>query len=88
MPDKINYKTTVLTNEEAWDVAAFVNSQPRPSKTFKEDWPDISTKPFDHPFGPYADNFSANQHKYGPFGPIDKGIKEREKKKAAATAKK
>lgn len=84
MPDGTNYKATVLTDEEAWDVAAFVNSQSRPSKTFKEDWPDISTKPFDHPFGPYADNFSENQHKYGPFGPIDKAIKEREKKKAAA----
>lgn len=60
----------VLTNEEAWDVAAFVNSQPRPKKVFGSDWPDISTKPYDHPFGPYADNFNEEQHKFGPFAPI------------------
>jgi thiosulfate dehydrogenase len=59
-----------LTNEEAWDVAAYVNSQPRPKKDLSKDWPDISKKPFDHPFGPYADGFSEKQHKYGPFKPI------------------
>ena len=56
-----------LTDKEAWDVAAFVNSQPRPEKKISEDWPDISAKPFDHPFGPYKDSFSEQQHKYGPF---------------------
>lgn len=60
-----------LSDEEAWDLAAFVNSQPRPVfKGQEEDWPDISKKPFDHPFGPYADSFSEQQHKYGPFLPI------------------
>jgi thiosulfate dehydrogenase len=32
-----------------------------------KDWPDISKKPIDHPFGPYADGFSEKQHKLGPF---------------------
>lgn len=59
-----------LTTEEAWDVAAYVNSQPRPSKDLSRDWPDISKKPFDHPFGPYSDGFSEAQHKYGPYKPI------------------
>lgn len=59
-----------LTDAEAWDVAAFVNSQPRPQKVFTTDWPDISKKPVDHPFGPYADGFSEQQHKYGPYAPI------------------
>lgn len=67
---EVEYHNPQLTNEEAWDVAAFVNSQPRPSKIFKEDWPDISKKPVDHPFGPFADSFSEVQHKYGPFKPI------------------
>jgi len=67
---EVEYHNPQLTNEEAWDVAAFVNSQPRPSKIFKEDWPDISKKPFDHPFGPFADGFNEEQHKYGPFKPI------------------
>jgi thiosulfate dehydrogenase len=69
---EVEYHNPQLTDEEAWDVAAFVNSQPRPSKVFKEDWPDISKKPVDHPFGPYNDGFSETQHKYGPFQPIEK----------------
>lgn len=59
-----------LSDEECWDVAAFVNSQSRPHKFFPQDWPDVSSKPFDHPFGPYADSFPERQHKYGPFGPL------------------
>lgn len=70
MPLGVDYQSTQLTDEEAWDVAAFVNSQPRPSKDLRNDWPDISKKPVDHPFGPYADGFSEEQHKYGPFQPI------------------
>jgi len=59
-----------LSMEEAWDVSAYVNSMPRPQRKFQEDWPNISKKPFDHPFGPYTDGFSEQQHKYGPFKPI------------------
>jgi thiosulfate dehydrogenase len=59
-----------LTDEEAWDVAAFIISQPRPEKFFAEDWPKIETKAIDYPYGPYTDNFSEKQHKYGPFVPI------------------
>jgi thiosulfate dehydrogenase len=66
-----------LTDKEAWDVAAFVNSQPRPQKDFHKDWPDISRKPVDHPFGPYADSFSEHQHKYGPFAPIARDRKKK-----------
>ncbi|HLF47196.1 MAG TPA: c-type cytochrome [Chitinophagaceae bacterium] len=79
---EVAYHNPLLTNEEAWDVAAFVNSQPRPVKIFNEDWPDISKKPFDHPFGPYADSFSEAQHKYGPFIPILKAREENGKKNA------
>ena len=60
----------VLTDEEAWDIAAYISSMPRPEKKFSQDWPDISKKPVDHPFGPYADHFSEFQHKYGPFNAI------------------
>jgi thiosulfate dehydrogenase len=65
-----SYNNYVLTDEEAWDVAAFINSQPRPHQDQSRDWPDLKTKPVDFPFGPYADSFSEAQHKYGPFGPI------------------
>ncbi|HAS58435.1 MAG TPA: cytochrome C, partial [Algoriphagus sp.] len=54
----------------AWDVAAYVNSMERPSKDLSQDWPDISKKPMDHPFGPYSDSFPEVQHKFGPFKPI------------------
>lgn len=70
MPFGADYEHTQLTDEEAWDVAAFVNSQPRPVKDLSSDWPDISKKPIDHPFGPYSDGFSETQHKFGPFEPI------------------
>jgi thiosulfate dehydrogenase len=70
MPFGTNYDKADLSDQEAWDVAAFVNSQPRPTKDLRKDWPKISGKPFDHPFGPYADTFSEKQHKYGPFLPI------------------
>ena len=65
-----DHRNPQLSNEECWDVAAFVNSQPRPSKDLRGDWPDVSKKPVDHPFGPYTDGFSEEQHKFGPFGPI------------------
>ena len=70
MPFGSTHENPQLTNEEAWDVAAFVNSQPRPNKRFSYDWPDIRSKPVDHPFGPYADGFNEKEHKYGPFTPI------------------
>lgn len=70
MPLGASHINTMLTDEEAWDVAAFVNSQPRPAKDLSKDWPNIAGKPVDHPFGPFADGFSEKQHKYGPFKPI------------------
>ena len=59
-----------LTDEEAWDVAAFVASQDRPVKMFAYDWKNLASKPVDYPFGPFPDSFSTIQHKYGPFDVI------------------
>ncbi len=68
MPYPINYNSPVLTDEQAWDVAAFVNSRQRPEKDHSIDYAaDISKKPFDFPFPPYADKFTQDQHKFGPF---------------------
>ncbi len=64
------YTNPQISDQEAWDVAAFVNSQMRPGMDLKKDWPNISDKPVDYPFGPYADGYSEIQHKYGPFGTI------------------
>ena len=71
MPFGATFDHPQLTNKQAWDVAAFINSQPRPHLATPHDWPDIRKKPVDHPFGPYVDNFSAQQHKYGPWPPIE-----------------
>lgn len=70
MPFDAPYNSAGLTDEEAWDVAAFVNSQSRPDKDYRKDYPNMAGKPIDHPFGPFKDSFSEEQHKYGPFGPI------------------
>jgi thiosulfate dehydrogenase len=70
MPFDAPYESEPLTDEEAWDVAAFVNSQERPVKDFSKDYPNIGGKPIDHPGGPFNDAFTEHQHKYGPFEPI------------------
>lgn len=70
MPFGVNHDQPSLSDEEAWDISAYVISMPRPHKNTPMDWPDISKKPIDHPFGPYVDKFSEKQHKFGPFAPI------------------
>lgn len=70
MPFGSDYHNTKLTDDEAWDIAAFVNTQPRPHKDQSADWKNISKKSVDFPFGPYIDTFTEQQHKYGPFKPI------------------
>lgn len=79
--NQASHNAPALTDEEAWDVAAFVNSRPRPRKDLSGDWPNISKKPIDHPFGPYTDGFSEIQHKYGPFKPIIEARKKLQKQK-------
>jgi thiosulfate dehydrogenase len=78
MPLGATYDSPQLTDEESWDIAAYVESLDRPSKDLSADWPKIGKKPFDHPFGPFEDKYSEQQHKYGPFKPIKKDKKKRE----------
>jgi len=60
-----------LTDAEAFDVAAFMNAQPRPApEHLEQDYPDRARKPVDSPYPPWADAFSAEQHRLGPFAPI------------------
>ena len=70
MPLGASHESPQLSEEESWDVAAYVNSQNRPHKDQSQDWQEISKKPIDFPFGPYADKFTEKQHKYGPFNAI------------------
>ncbi|HQZ40223.1 MAG TPA: c-type cytochrome [Vicinamibacterales bacterium] len=70
-----------LTDGEAFDVAAFINSKPRPEMTdLERDYPDKSAKPIDNPYGPYADDFPLEQHRFGPFQQIDEYYKALKKK--------
>lgn len=77
MPLGATWEAPQLTEAEAWDVAAYINSRQRPSRDLSRDWPRIAGKPVDHPFGPYADTFPEAQHKYGPFGPITEARKKK-----------
>ncbi|WP_205508299.1 c-type cytochrome [Longitalea arenae] len=75
MPFGVSHGQSQLSEEQAWDVAAFINAQPHPYKDLSMDWPKKQTKPIDYPFGPYADSFSEQQHKFGPFDPIQRSLK-------------
>lgn len=67
-----------LTDEEAYHVAAYINSFERPLKENTEaDFPDVKLKPMSTPYGPWADTFPAEQHKYGPYQPIMQYYKEK-----------
>lgn len=71
MPSGTTYANPVLTDEQAYDVAAYINSQPRPQKASLEaDFPARKNKPVDAAFPPYTPGFPAEQHKYGPWKPI------------------
>ena len=71
MPFGTTYKSPALSNEDAWDVAAYINSQPHPKRAHLErDYPNRSRKPLDAPFPPFADKFPLAQHKLGPYQPM------------------
>lgn len=75
MPHGTDYLNPQMSVEDAWDVAAYMVSQPRPKKAgLDKDFPDLLLKPVDTPYGPYADSFSEEQHKYGPYAPIRAAI--------------
>lgn len=67
MPYGTTWRKPRLSNEQAWDLAAYLVSQPRPEKFFPGDWKNLAKKPVDYPFGPFADTFPERQHQYGPF---------------------
>ena len=61
-----------LTDDEAFDVSAFINFKPRPEMpNLEQDYPDKAAKPVDNPYGPFADDFPLEQHRFGPFQPIE-----------------
>jgi thiosulfate dehydrogenase len=77
MPFGTTYASPLLSDEEAYDVAAFINSAERPQRAnLDKDFPNRLQKPVDTAYGPYADDFPPAQHKLGPFDPIRAKIRE------------
>jgi thiosulfate dehydrogenase len=76
MPNGTSFDQPVLSDSDAWDVAAYVESLQRPHKAdLEKDYPVRTEKPVDTDYGPYADGFDPSAHKYGPFGPIRDKLK-------------
>lgn len=71
MPLGASHTATVLNDDEAYDVTAFILSKPRPVKAHLEaDFPARWNKPIDAAFPPYMLGATADQHRYGPFPPL------------------
>ena len=71
MPLGTTYSQPRLTDDQAYDVAAYVLSKPRPiNKDLAQDFPARWNKPVDAAFPPYSDDASEEQHRLGPFGPL------------------
>jgi thiosulfate dehydrogenase len=77
MPLGTTFDSPILSDADAYDVAAYMNSFERPTRAnLDKDFPNKLQKPVDTPYGPYADGFSAEQHKFGPFDPIRAKVRE------------
>lgn len=73
MPFGASAENPILTDEEAYDVAGYIDSMERPIKQgVEKDYPTLKLKPISSPYPPYADTFSMQQHQLGPFQPIIK----------------
>src|SRR5574344_836551 len=70
MPQGSTFDAPQLSDDEAYDVAAYMLSQPRPhTANLEADFPARYNKPVDSAFPPYVLGASANQHRYGPYPP-------------------
>ena len=72
MPKGITFAYPVLKPRQAYDVAAYLDSQPRPHLPgLSHDYPDPWLKPADIATAPLLGPFSASQHRFGPWQPIE-----------------
>ena len=90
MPLGASHTATVLNDDEAYDVTAFMLSKPRPIKAHLEaDFPARWNKPIDAAFPPHMLGTTADQHRYGPFAPLAETQRQMtEKRKADMAASK
>ena len=77
MPLGAQHDATQLSSDEAYDVAGFMLSKPRPQKANLEaDFPARFNKPIDAAFPPYMLGADPDQHRYGPFPPLAEKAKQ------------
>lgn len=76
MPQGTTFADPVLSPGDAYDVAAYINQNPRPQKAqLDRDYPDRWLKPADAAFPPLLGPFSPLQHELGPWPPIEDWLK-------------
>jgi thiosulfate dehydrogenase len=77
MPYGTDFAHPVLSAQDAFDVAVFVDSQQRPHRLGNErDFPDRALKPVDATYPPFLGPFPASQHLTGPWQPIQQWMKD------------
>lgn len=87
MPNGTTYEHPVLAEQDAYDVAVYVDSQPRPHRAGNEkDYPDRALKPVDALYPPLLGPFPPSQHLTGPWGPIQQWMKDNAKTLQAANS--
>lgn len=88
MPQGTNFDAPQLSDDDAYDVSAYMLSKPRPEKANLEaDFPARWNKPVDSAFPPYLLGAPADQHRFGPLPPLVAKQKEMmEQLKAGAAA--
>lgn len=71
MPQGTNFDAPQLSDDDAYDVSAYMLSKPRPEKANLEaDFPARWNKPVDSAFPPYLLGAPADQHRFGPLPPL------------------
>jgi thiosulfate dehydrogenase len=77
MPLGVDADHPVLSAQDAFDVAVFIDGQKRPHRVGNErDFPDRVLKPADATYPPFLGPFPPPQHLTGPWPPIQKWQKE------------
>jgi thiosulfate dehydrogenase len=76
MPYGTTFEQPVLSASDAFDVVAYISGQPRPHKAdLQADFPDRARKPVDASYPPFVGPFPPDQHRLGPWPPIQGWMK-------------
>jgi thiosulfate dehydrogenase len=79
MPFGTTFEAPVLSVTDAFDVIAFISGQPRPHRAgLAADFPDRARKPVDAAYPPFVGPFTPDQHRLGPWKPIQVWMKANE----------